>query len=209
MLEQLKEQVYRANMLLPEHRLITFTWGNVSGIDRAQGLIVIKPSGVDYDKMTPEDMVVLDLAGNKVEGKLNPSSDTDTHLEFYRNFPNIGGVVPVSYTQLDVYKRQDLIHYRDGIPAVRVNWLVERDRVDNGLQRQHDLVFRQIQFFGNFFYRRLPLAFAHQPLFGLHGLVGNVLERAAYPDRVVVPQVAADFPQNHRDGIGGKTDGMG
>ena len=93
MLEQLKEQVYRANMLLPEHRLITFTWGNVSGIDRAQGLIVIKPSGVDYDKMTPEDMVVLDLAGNKVEGKLNPSSDTDTHLEFYRNFPNIGGVV--------------------------------------------------------------------------------------------------------------------
>ena len=93
MLETLKQKVYEANMLLPAHHLITFTWGNVSGIDREKGLVIIKPSGVEYDAMKPEDMVVLDLDGNKIEGELNPSSDTDTHLEFYRNFKDIGGVV--------------------------------------------------------------------------------------------------------------------
>ena len=76
MLEELKQKVYEANMLLPKHGLITFTWGNVSGIDRESGLFVIKPSGVEYDVMKPEDMVVVDLDGNKVEGELNPSSDT-------------------------------------------------------------------------------------------------------------------------------------
>lgn len=93
MLEQLKKEVYEANMLLPKHNLVTFTWGNVSGIDRESGLFVIKPSGVDYDKLTPEDMVVMDLEGNKVEGRYNPSSDTATHLELYKAFPEIGGVV--------------------------------------------------------------------------------------------------------------------
>ena len=84
MLEKLKEEVYRANMDLPKYGLVTFTWGNVSGIDREQGLFVIKPSGVDYDKLTPEDMVVVDLDGNKVEGRYNPSSDTPTHAERFR-----------------------------------------------------------------------------------------------------------------------------
>lgn len=93
MLEQLKQEVYEANMLLPKYNLITFTWGNVSGIDRKKGLIVIKPSGVEYDVMKPEDMVVIDLEGNRIEGELNPSSDTPTHLELYKAFPNIGGVV--------------------------------------------------------------------------------------------------------------------
>lgn len=94
MLEELKQQVYEANMLLPEYKLITFTWGNVSGIDREKGLIAIKPSGVEYDKLKPEDMVIVALEDGKVvEGDLNPSSDTDTHLELYRKFPNIGGVV--------------------------------------------------------------------------------------------------------------------
>ena len=93
MLEQLKKEVFEANLLLPKHGLVIFTWGNVSGIDREKGLVVIKPSGVDYDKMTAEDMVVTDLEGNRVEGKLKPSSDLMTHLEFYKNFPNIGGVV--------------------------------------------------------------------------------------------------------------------
>ena len=92
MLEQLKKEVYEANMLLPKYGLITFTWGNVSGIDREKGLIVIKPSGVEYDVMKPEDMVVVDLNGKVVEGDLNPSSDTPTHIEFYKAFPNIGGV---------------------------------------------------------------------------------------------------------------------
>lgn len=93
MLEKLKEQVWKANLQLPAHGLVVFTWGNVSGIDRESGLFVIKPSGVEYDQLRPEDMVVMDLNGNKVEGELNPSSDTPTHLELYRNFPNIGGVV--------------------------------------------------------------------------------------------------------------------
>ena len=93
MLEELKKKVYEANMELPRYGLVTFTWGNVSGIDREKGLFVIKPSGVDYDKMTWEDMVVMDLEGNKVEGKFKPSSDTPTHLELYKAFPEIGGIV--------------------------------------------------------------------------------------------------------------------
>ncbi len=93
MLEELKKAVYEANMDLPKYGLVTFTWGNVSGIDREKGLFVIKPSGVDYDKLTPEDMVVMDLEGNKVEGKYKPSSDTATHLEIYKAFPEVGGVV--------------------------------------------------------------------------------------------------------------------
>ena len=93
MLEQLKKEVLEANLLLPKYNLVTFTWGNVSGIDREKGLIVIKPSGVEYDVMTAEDMVVVDLDGNVVEGKLNPSSDTATHIELYKAFPEIGGVI--------------------------------------------------------------------------------------------------------------------
>ncbi|MCC8192208.1 MAG: L-ribulose-5-phosphate 4-epimerase [Ruminococcus sp.] len=93
MLESLKEEVYKANMLLPKYNLVTFTWGNVSAIDRSSGLFVIKPSGVDYELLTPDDMVVVDLEGNKVEGKLNPSSDTPTHLELYKAFGDIGGIV--------------------------------------------------------------------------------------------------------------------
>lgn len=93
MLEELKQEVYKANMDLPAYGLVTFTWGNVSGIDREKGLFVIKPSGVDYDKLSPEDMVVMDMEGNKVEGRYNPSSDTATHLELYKAFPEVGGVV--------------------------------------------------------------------------------------------------------------------
>ncbi len=93
MLEKLKEEVCRANLLLPKYGMVTFTWGNVSAIDRESGLFVIKPSGVEYDVMKPEDMVVVDLEGNVVEGRYRPSSDTPTHLVFYREFPNIGGVV--------------------------------------------------------------------------------------------------------------------
>ena len=93
MLEKLKQEVYEANMQLPKYGLVTFTWGNVSGLDKESGMFVIKPSGVDYDRLTPEDMVVMDLEGNKIEGKYNPSSDTATHLELYRAFAEIGGIV--------------------------------------------------------------------------------------------------------------------
>ena len=94
MLERLKEQVCQANLLLPKHGLITFTWGNVSGIERKQGLMVIKPSGVSYDDMKADDMVVVEMETGKVaEGNLKPSSDTPTHLELYKAFSNIGGIV--------------------------------------------------------------------------------------------------------------------
>ena len=92
MLEELRKQVYEANMELPRRNLVTYTWGNVSGIDREKGLVVIKPSGVEYDELTPENLVVLDLDGNRVEGELNPSSDTKTHLELYKAFPPLGGI---------------------------------------------------------------------------------------------------------------------
>ncbi len=94
MLSELKEKVYKANIELVKHGLVIFTWGNVSGIDRARGLVVIKPSGVSYDEMKPDDMVVVDIAdGHVVEGNLRPSSDTPTHLAIYRAFPEVGGVV--------------------------------------------------------------------------------------------------------------------
>lgn len=93
MLEELKEQVLQANLLLPKYGLVTFTWGNVSGIDRESSLVVIKPSGVPYEGMTAEDMVVVDLDGKVVEGKWKPSSDTATHVELYKAFPDCGGIV--------------------------------------------------------------------------------------------------------------------
>ena len=93
MLEELKQEVFKANLALVTYGLVTLTWGNVSGIDRETGLVVIKPSGVPYETMTAEDMVVVDLNGNRVEGRLKPSSDTPTHVELYKAFPKLGGIV--------------------------------------------------------------------------------------------------------------------
>lgn len=103
MLEKLKKEVFEANLELPKYGLVLFTWGNVSAIDREKGLVVIKPSGVNYDTMKVEDMVVVDLEGNVVEGELNPSSDTPTHLELYKAFPNIGGVVHTHSTNAVIW----------------------------------------------------------------------------------------------------------
>lgn len=108
MLEGLKEKVWRANMLLPEYKLITFTWGNASEIDKESRLIVIKPSGVEYSKLTPDDMVVVDLDGRVVEGKLRPSSDTPTHIELYKAFPNIGGIVHTHSRYATVFAQAEL-----------------------------------------------------------------------------------------------------
>jgi len=113
MLEELKRIVCEANLELPAHGLVTFTWGNVSGIDRARGLMVIKPSGIEYDKMQPEDMVVVDLSGRRVEGALNPSSDTPTHLELYKAFPSIGGIVHTHSRWATIFSQAGL-----GIPAL-------------------------------------------------------------------------------------------
>lgn len=103
MLEKLKEQVYEANMLLPQNNLVLLTWGNVSGIDRASSLVVIKPSGVPYDRLSPQDMVVTDLQGRVVEGSLKPSSDTPTHLELYRAWPDIGGITHAHSTWATIW----------------------------------------------------------------------------------------------------------
>ena len=105
MLETLKQEVYEANMLLPKYNLVTFTWGNVSGIDRESGLVVIKPSGVAYERMSVDDMVVVDLEGNVIEGNLKPSSDTDTHLELYRQFKNIQSVVHTHSRWATIYSQ--------------------------------------------------------------------------------------------------------
>ena len=93
MLKELRDEVYEANMDLPKHGLVVFTWGNASGVDRERGLFVIKPSGVSYDELTPQNLVVVDFDGNKVEGELNPSSDTATHAVLYKTWEDIGGVV--------------------------------------------------------------------------------------------------------------------
>jgi L-ribulose-5-phosphate 4-epimerase len=112
-MQQLKQQVYDANMDLPRYGLVTFTWGNVSAIDRVRGWVVIKPSGVAYDVMQPEDMVVVDLEGNVIEGKWNPSSDTATHLALYRRYPTLGGVVHTHSTHATAWAQAGL-----AIPAL-------------------------------------------------------------------------------------------
>ncbi|MBQ6451814.1 MAG: L-ribulose-5-phosphate 4-epimerase [Solobacterium sp.] len=108
MLEELKQRVYQANMLLPAYDLVKFTWGNVSGIDRNTQLAVIKPSGIPYEVMSADDMVVVDLEGNVVEGKWRPSSDTPTHLELYKAFPAIGGIVHTHSRWATVYAQAGL-----------------------------------------------------------------------------------------------------
>lgn len=114
MLEELKEQVLKANLLLPRYGLVTFTWGNVSGINREKGLVAIKPSGVEYDNMSADDIVVVDLeSGKKVEGTLNPSSDTPTHLALYRAFPNVRGIVHTHSRWATIYAQAGL-----GIPPL-------------------------------------------------------------------------------------------
>lgn len=114
MLEKLKQEVFEANLLLPKYKLVTFTWGNVSGVDREKGLMVIKPSGVEYETMKCEDMVVVDLkTGKKVEGDLNPSSDTDTHVALYNAFPNIKGIVHTHSRWATVFAQSGR-----GIPAL-------------------------------------------------------------------------------------------
>lgn len=142
MLEELKQKVYEANMDLPKYGLVTFTWGNVSAIDRESGLFVIKPSGVDYDLLKPEDMVVMDLNGNKVEGKYNPSSDTSTHLELYKAFPEIGGVVHTHSTyatswaqagrSIPCYGTTHADYMYGEIPCARV---LTQEEIDEGYEK--------------------------------------------------------------------------
>ena len=127
MLEQLKQEVYEANMMLPAYGLVTFTWGNVSGVDREAGLFVIKPSGVPYEELKAEDMVVVDFDGNKVEGRMNPSSDTPTHAYLYKCWDGIGGITHSSYAtswaqagrSIPCYGTTHADYYYGEVPCVR------------------------------------------------------------------------------------------
>ena len=125
MLEQLKKEVYDANMELQEKGLVIYTWGNVSGIDRENNLVVIKPSGVEYDELSPEDMVVVDFDQNVVEGKYRPSSDTATHIELYKAFDNLAGVVHTHSTAAEINDE-----YEKNTGLVIVETLGERDAME-------------------------------------------------------------------------------
>lgn len=161
MLEELKKQIYEANMLLPKYGLVTFTWGNVSGIDREKNLVVIKPSGVDYDKLTPEDMVVVDLDGNRVEGRYKPSSDTPTHVELYKAFPNIGGVVhthsswATSWAQagrgIPCYGTTHADYMYGTIPCVRN---LTKEEIDEGYEKNTGLLI--VDYFKDHDYEAMP-----------------------------------------------------
>lgn len=143
MLEGLKKEVYEANMLLPKYNLVTFTWGNVSGIDRDKNLLVIKPSGVDYGELSPDKMVVVDLDGNVVEGELNPSSDAPTHCVLYKHFPNVKGIVhthspwAVSFAQagLDI-PAAGTTHADTFYGSIPVSRAMEQDEVMRDYEKQ-------------------------------------------------------------------------
>ncbi|MBO7669580.1 MAG: L-ribulose-5-phosphate 4-epimerase [Oscillospiraceae bacterium] len=146
-MESLKRQVLDANLLLPKFGLVTFTWGNVSAIDRTQGLVVIKPSGVPYEGMTVDDMVVIDLSGRVVEGKWKPSSDTPTHVELYKAFPSIGGVChthssyATSWAQagrgIPCYGTTHADYFYGDVPCLRC---LTRGEIDEGYERNTGLL---------------------------------------------------------------------
>lgn len=147
MLEQLKQEVYEANMELPRRGLITYTWGNVSGMDKKSGYFVIKPSGVGYEELKPEDMVVMDLDGNRIEGNLKPSSDTATHLELYKKYPEIGGIVhthsqeAVAWAQagrdIPLYGTTHADYFFGPIPCTRS---LTREEIDGAYEKNTGLV---------------------------------------------------------------------
>jgi L-ribulose-5-phosphate 4-epimerase len=146
-MDALKHQVFQANLDLVKYQLVLFTWGNVSGIDRKKGLVVIKPSGVSYSTMTVDDMVVVDLAGNVVEGKLKPSTDTATHLELYKAFPEIGGVVHVHSTyatafaqagrEIPAYGTTHADYFYGSVPCTRP---LSEEEVDSVYEKNTGLV---------------------------------------------------------------------
>lgn len=161
MLEELKKQVYEANMQLPKHRLVTFTWGNVSGIDRSLGIFAIKPSGVAYEDLKAEDMVLVDLEGNVVEGTYKPSSDTATHVELYKAFDRIGGLVhthspwATSWAQagrgIPCYGTTQADYMYGEIPCAPC---LTREEIENNYEKNTGLVI--VQTFRNLDYEAIP-----------------------------------------------------
>lgn len=170
MLSKLKEQVLQANLDLVKHGLVIFTWGNVSGIDREQGLVVIKPSGVSYDRMKADDMVVIDMEGNLIEGKLNPSSDTPTHLVLYKHFESIGGIVhthsewATSWAQagksIPAYGTTHADYFYGDIPCTRK---LSQEEIENDYEKNTGFVI--VERFKELDSNALPgvLVFGHAP----------------------------------------------
>ena len=162
MLEELKKIVYDANMLLPEYHLVTFTWGNVSGIDREKGLVAIKPSGVSYEELHPEDIVIVDLDGNVVEGDLNPSTDMPSHVEFYKAFPNIGGAVhthspwATSWAQsgrgIPCYGTTHADYLYGEVPCLRV---LTQEELDEGYEKNTGILV--VDYFKDHDYEAMPV----------------------------------------------------
>lgn len=191
MLEALKEAVLKANLDLVKHGLVMFTWGNVSGIDRTENLLVIKPSGVSYDDMQASDMVVVDLNGKVIEGKYKPSSDTLTHIELYKAFPEIGGIVHTHSTYAVAWAQAlkaipamgttHADHFYGEIPCTRI---LTQDEVERGYEKETGVVI--VETFKN----RNPL---HLPgvLVGNHGPFawGTDADKAVY-NAVVLEEVA-------------------
>ncbi len=191
MLEELKQKVFEANMQLPKYGLVTFTWGNVSGIDRESGLVVIKPSGVEYETMSAEDMVVVDLDGKVVEGKYRPSSDTPTHVELYKAFPKVGGIVhthsswATSWAQagrsIPCYGTTHADYMYGEIPCVRN---LTQEEIDEGYEKNTGTVI--ISYFQDRDYEAVPcvlcknhgpFAWGKDPAEAVHNAV--VLEEVA------------------------------
>ena len=191
MLEELKQKVFEANMQLPKYGLVTFTWGNVSGIDRESGLVVIKPSGVAYETMSAEDMVVVDLDGKVVEGKYRPSSDTPTHVELYKAFPKVGGIVhthsswATSWAQagrgIPCYGTTHADYMYGEIPCVRN---LTQEEIDEGYEKNTGTVI--ISYFQDRDYEAVPcvlcknhgpFAWGKDPAEAVHNAV--VLEEVA------------------------------
>ena len=191
MLEELKQKVFEANMQLPKYGLVTFTWGNVSGIDRESGLVVIKPSGVAYETMSAEDMVVVDLDGKVVEGKYRPSSDTPTHVELYKAFPKVGGIVhthsswATSWAQagrsIPCYGTTHADYMYGEIPCVRN---LTQEEIDEGYEKNSGTVI--ISYFQDRDYEAVPcvlcknhgpFAWGKDPAEAVHNAV--VLEEVA------------------------------
>jgi L-ribulose-5-phosphate 4-epimerase len=206
MLDHLKGQVFQANLLLPKHGLVTFTWGNVSGIDREQGLMVIKPSGVAYEHMRTEDMVIVDLeTGKPVEGSLNPSSDTPTHLELYKAFSNIGGIVHTHSRWATIFAQagQGIMalgtthadYFYGEIPCTR---MMTAEEIHGDYEKETGLVIRETfadkdpdSMPGVLIHSHGPFTWGKDPMDAVHNAV--VLEEVAfmnYHSQMLEPEVS-------------------
>lgn len=191
MLEELKDRVYHANLELVTHKLVVYTWGNVSGFDSERKLLVIKPSGVSYDSMTPGDMVIVDLDGKVIEGTNRPSSDTDTHIELYKAFPAIGGIVhthstyAVAWAQamrpIPPFGTTHADHFYGEVPCTRV---LSQEEVDAGYEKETGKVIVET-------FRELDSVSVPGVLVGSHGPFswGASPEKAVY-NAVVLEEIA-------------------